>query len=60
MKRQWFLAAVVLLPLLTSSKGKADDVTVRWDIANFVNGGILPGAPFRSASSRCTRSRRIP
>jgi len=43
------LAAVVLLPLLTASKATADDVTVRWDIASFVNGGILPGG----ASSQC-------
>jgi len=43
MKRQWFLAAIVLLPLLTSSKGKADDVTVRWDIASFIDGGIFAG-----------------
>ncbi len=38
MKRRWLVAAVVLLPLLTSSKAKADDVTVRWDIATFTSG----------------------
>ncbi len=48
MKKRWLLALFVLLPLVTSSTAKADDVRVRWDIANFANGGtfigIYPGA----------------
>jgi hypothetical protein len=43
MKRAWFLMAVALLPLLTSFNAKADNDTVRWDIANFVNGGLYAG-----------------
>jgi len=37
MKRRWFLVSVVLLPLLTNSKAKADGVTVRWDIIQFTS-----------------------
>jgi hypothetical protein len=32
MKKRWFLASVILLPLLTVSTAKGDGVTVRWDI----------------------------
>lgn len=35
MNRRWFLAIAVLLPLLTVSAAKDDDVTVRWDIVHF-------------------------
>jgi len=34
MKRRWFLTVAFLLPLLTGSTARGDEVTVRWDIVH--------------------------
>ena len=42
MKRRLFLAIVILLPLLTVSKAKGDDVTVRWDLIHLTFPSGIP------------------
>jgi hypothetical protein len=56
MKRRWFLASVFLLPLLISSKVKADGVTVRWDIIHIAFPNVTAGG---SASATSADSYKI-
>jgi hypothetical protein len=42
MKRRWFLTVAFLLPLLSVSTARSDDVTVRWDIVHLLTSFTPP------------------
>jgi hypothetical protein len=56
MNRRWVFASIVLLPLLTNSKAKADGATVRWDIINIAFPDITAGG---SASATAAGTYKI-
>jgi len=58
MKRRWFLTVAFLLPLLTGSTARGDEVTVRWDIVH-VTFAPLTFAAGGSASAKAEDGSQI-